>query len=275
MVTHAAIKTLIESPVEKRVAVLKHDFGYFFAYYFPHYIKYQFAPFHYDMFQDVHDLLDGRITELAWFAFRESAKSSIAMALICYLICFDSDEYVNVYSYDSVNAKRLLFDVVLELQMNARILNDFGHIYNTKRTADEATQKSIRDFVTNPIYDDNGNRIREGIRVEAHSTGSPIRGRRHGSSRPGLLILDDFENEKTIRSEPDTENIAKHIQSFKGGLDTKRGRVMYLGNYISEFANVQSIIERSKVDTNLRVRIIPIADDTGPTWPEKYVMTDI
>lgn len=215
-------------------------------------------------------MLEGKITELALIAFRESGKTSIALGLLLYQICYEKSEYINVDSYDSVNAKRLLFDVVLELQTNKRILNDFGNIYNTKRSADEVTQKSVKDFVTNPTYDGDGNKIREGIRVEAHSTGQPVRGRRHGAFRPQLLILDDFENEQTIRSEAYTNEIHRHIQSFKGGLDSARGRVLYLANYLSEFANVQSIIERSKIDENLRVRIIPIEQDGQPTWPEKY-----
>src|SRR3990167_2742745 len=271
IITPQRIKRLKELPATQRIAVCKEDFALFISYYLSHYMTYPFAPFHYKWFQDIHDLIDGKITEEALVAYRESAKTSIALMLLVYQICYEGNEYINVDSYDSVNAKRLLFDVVLELQTNKRILNDFGNIYNTKRSADEVTQKSIRDFVTNPTYDKDGNKIREGIRVEAHSTGQPVRGRRHGAFRPQLLILDDFENEQTIRSEAYTDEIHRHIQSFKGGLDSAKGRVLYLANYLSEFANVQSIIERSKVDSSLRVRIVPISDEVGnPTWPEKY-----
>src|SRR3990167_4163727 len=271
IITPQRIKRLKELPATQRIAVCKEDFALFISYYLSHYMTYPFAPFHYEWFQDIHDLIDGKITEEALVAYRESAKTSIALGLLLYSICYELYEYINVDSYDSVNAKRLLFDVVLELQTNKRILDDFGNIYNTKRSADEVTQKSVKDFVTNPTYDKDGNKIKEGIRVEAHSTGQPVRGRRHGAFRPQLLIIDDFENEQTIRSEAYTDEIHRHIQSFKGGLDSAKGRVLYLANYLSEFANVQSIIERSKVDEKLRVRIVPIADEDGrPTWPEKY-----
>lgn len=271
MITPEKIKRLKDLSPKERIAVCREKPELFAAYYFPHYISSAFSSFHYEMFQDTKDLMDGKITEAAWIAFRESGKTSIALMLLVYSICYEKYEYINVDSYDSVNAKRLLFDCVLELQTNKRILNDFGNIYNTKRSADEVTQKSVKDFVTNPTYDSDGNKVKEGIRVEAHSTGQPVRGRRHGAFRPQLLILDDFENEQTIRSEAYTDEIHRHIQSFKGGLDSSKGRVLYLANYLSEFANVQSIIERGKVDSGLRVRIIPIADESGnPTWPEKY-----
>src|SRR3990167_7921222 len=169
MITPEKIQRLKELTTKERISVCEQDFSLFYSYYLSHYISYQFAPFHYEWFQDIQDLRDGKITELALISFRESAKTSIALGLLLYYICYELNEYINVDSYDSVNAKRLLFDVVLELQTNKRILEDFGQIYNTKRNADEVTQKSIKDFVTNSTYKD-GNKIREGIRVEAHST---------------------------------------------------------------------------------------------------------
>jgi len=213
---------------------------------------------------DIHDLIDGKIKELSWIQFRESGKTSFAKGLLLYLICFRLDEYINVDSYDRENAERMLFDVVWELQTNERILEDFGQLYNISKSKDQVTQKRISNFITNPPPGQTG------IRVEAHSTQEPVRGRLHGAIRPGFIILDDFENRKTIKSEEYTKNIREHIQEFKGGLDSTRGRVLYLANYLSEFANVQSIIERSKIDSNLRIRMVPIQDENGPTWPEKY-----
>lgn len=256
---------MIKGTPAERAELTRVNFGAFFTYYLPHYVNYEFAPFHYEMMGDVHDLINGDIKELAWIQFRESSKTSFAKGLLLYLICFRLDEYINVDSYDRENAERMLYDVVWELQTNERILADFGQLYNVARSKDQVTQKRISNFVTNPPVDGTG------IRVEAHSTQEPVRGRLHGSKRPGFVVLDDFENKKTTKSDEYTKNIREHIQEFKGGLDSTRGRVLYLGNYLSEFANVQSIIERSKVDENLRIRIVPIADDNGkPTWPEKY-----
>lgn len=220
------------------------------------------------MAQDVHDLIEGKITELAWIQFRESAKTSFAKALVLYLICFRLDDYINVDSYEKENAERILYDVVWELQSNSRIKDDFGNIYNVQKTKDYIAQRRIGNFVTNSPPGETG------IRVEAHSTQEPVRGRLHGSKRPGLVILDDFEVNKTIRSEAYTEAIRQHIQEFKGGIDTVKGRVLYLGQYLSEFANVQGILERAKIDDKLRVRMVPIADEDGPTWPEKYALTE-
>ncbi len=265
---------------EVRMRATRNHFGYFLAHYLPLYVKSEFAPFHYDMMGDVHDLLNLKVREVAWFMFGESAKTSFAKALILYMIVFDIEPYINADAFDSTNSERILFDVVLELQTNTRIAEDFGELYNIKRSKEQVTQKRIKDFVTNPEKDEDGSIIKDGIRVEAHSTQESVRGRVHGAMRPGFVLLDDFETKKTLRSEVATNQIRTHMQEFKRGLDSSRRRVMYLGNILSEYGNVQSVIERSKVDPELRVRVVPICQGdlmTGlhsPTWPQRWALTD-
>ncbi len=264
---------------EARTKATKEHFGYFLTYYFPHYVMSKFATFHYDMMGDIHDLIDLRIRELAWFMFGESAKTSFAKAFIIYMIVYDIDPYINADAFDSTNSERVLFDIIHELQLNRRLREDFGELYNVSRTQTEATQKRIKDFITNPKRDDTGNIIKEGVRCEAHTTQESVRGRTHGPMRPGFVLMDDFETKMTLRSEVATTQIKTHIQEFKRGLDSSRHRVLYLGNMLSEFGNVQSIVDRVPQDSNLRVRVIPVCLGTlanmhSPTWPERWVLTD-
>lgn len=268
---------------QERISASSEHFGAFFTYYFADYVSYEYAPFHHDMFQDIHDLLgtgEVSLRELMWLMFRESAKTSIAKGLIVYLICFDLAKYINVDSYDKTNAERILFDVVLELQTNPRILNDFGNLYNSKRSPDEATQKRVSDFLTNRIERADGS-FKESIRVEAHSTQESVRGRLSGANRPDFLLMDDFETSKTKDSLASTENVKAHISEFYGGL-AGNAKILYLGNYISEYGTIQSLLDRAKTDARLRVRNVPIARDVemaqwpnssisgNPTWPSKY-----
>lgn len=213
-------------------------------------------------------------TEVMLLAFRESAKTSLVKEFVIYLIAYNLEDYIVWDSFDLTNSKRALFDIVVELQTNRRLKEDFGDLYNAKRQSDEITQKSVSDFITNPVRDIEGNIVSKGIRIEAHSTQEPARGFLHGGKRPGLVILDDFENNKTIRSEALTLSIWQHIQELKGGIDGIQFRVLYLGNYISQFANIQKIIDRQKVDTGLKVHIVPVIKDGVSTWHEKYTLTD-
>src|SRR3990167_10551799 len=101
MITPAKIQALKDLKSPQRIAVCKEKFELFIAYYLSHYITYPFAPFHYDWFQDIHDLIDGKITEESLISFRESAKTSVALGLLLYSICYELYEYINVDSYDS------------------------------------------------------------------------------------------------------------------------------------------------------------------------------
>ena len=214
------------------------------------------------MFDDVRELFDDTYREIAWIAFRESAKTSLAKGVVLWLIASGRRRYLNVDSFDKENAERVLFDIVVEMQMNKRFIADYGELYNVKREADNVTQKRISNFLTS-----------NGVRVEAHSTQESVRGRLHGHQRPDFLLLDDFETNKTKDSKAYTEQVIKHIDEFKAGLDST-AKIMYLGNYITEFGSVQTLFNRAKQDNRLLVRNIPIEKDGILAWPEKYVKTD-
>lgn len=259
-----AMEVMVKGKQSERIFIAENSFECFFTYYFLDYIKYPYAPFHFDMFDDIRDLLspDDKIRELAWIAFRESAKTSIAKGLITWLLTFKKRSYLNVDSFDKENSERLLFDVVLGLQINQKFKHDFGELFNAKKNPEEITQKRVNNFVTN-----------HGVRVEAHSTQESVRGRLHGHQRPDFLLLDDFETSKTKDSEAHTSQVIKHMDEFKAGLDSK-AKILYLGNYISEYGSVQALMDRAKTDKRLRIRNIPVIQNGKPTWPSKYDLTD-
>lgn len=263
MLNKVAFKNLPNLDKTGRVYICGQDFSMFFLYYFGSYYKYPFADFHYDFFQDIEDLMEGKYREVAWIAFRESAKTSVAKIFVLWLICYGKRRYLNVDSFDKENAERILFDVVLELQTNNLLRADFGELYNTKRSGDEATQKRVSNFVTS-----------NQVRVEAHSTQESVRGRLHGHQRPDFLLLDDFETNKTKDSKLQTEAVISHMNEFQSGLDST-AIVLYLGNYITEHGSVNELMVRAKTDHRLLIRNVPaIGDDGLPTWPAKYALTD-
>jgi hypothetical protein len=258
----AAMQKVVEGSRDERTYLCSKDFSLFFSYYFLDYVKIPFADFHFEMFRDVHDLFDDKYREIVWLMFRESAKTSFAKGLVTWLICYGKRRYINVDSFDKENAERILFDIVLELQTNQKIRADFGELFNSKRDPNEATQKRINNFVTN-----------NNVRVEAHSTQESVRGRIHGHQRPDFLLLDDFETNKTKDSKAYTLQVIGHIDEFKAGLDAT-AKILYLGNYITEYGSIQSLIERAKTDTRLHVRNVPVLVDGKTTWPAKYALTD-
>ena len=131
-------------------------------------------------------------------------------------------------------------------------------------------ERGIKDIKQNRI---NNFVCENGVRVEAHSTQESVRGRLHLNQRPDALILDDIETNKTKDSQAYTKQVADHISEAMAGLSTD-GFMLYLGNYITEYGNVNHIFQRAKNDNGIRVRNIPILIDNKPVWEAKYVLTD-
>lgn len=251
---------------QQRKAVFENPYSFllFFSYYYSPFIKSPFADFHLDFAEDLGDLVTGKIHELAWVTGRDTAKTSFAKAFLVQCIGGKKFRYPNVDSFERSNSERFLFEVVNNLQTNARFRFDYGELFNAPTQKGEKTQKRVSDFLTN-----------NGIRVEAHTTQESIRGRVHNEDRPDLIIIDDFETLNTVRSEAATKEIAEHISEMKGGIDQKNCRILYLCNKISDEGNVAKLEERAKDDPYFRVRHIFLLTPEGtPSWPERYVLTD-
>lgn len=247
---------------EERMFLCEHSFGLFAIYYFSNYFKYSLAPYHYEMAQDLEDLLAGKIRECAWIMFRESAKTTFAKLFVIWCIAYKKKKYINVDSFDKENAERILFDVVFELLNNKKLIEDFPRLFNRKRGIDEVKQTRVNNFVTE-----------NGIRVEAHSTQESVRGRIHLDQRPDLMIADDIETNKTKDSVAYTKQVQDHISEALAGMSPD-GVILYLGNYITEAGNIQFLIDRSVNDHKLRIRNVPVTTNNIPAWSAKYALTD-
>lgn len=261
--TKEALNRMITGTQKERKFLASESFGLFCIYYFKPYFKYSLASYHYDFFKDCEDLIENKIREVAWIAFRESGKTSIAKLFVIWLIATGKRRYINVDSFDKENAERILFDVAFEMVNNKRLQADFGVLFSKERGIDDIKQNRINNFV-----------CQNGVRVEAHSTQESVRGRLHLNQRPDCLILDDIETNKTKDSQAYTKQVQDHITEAMAGLSPD-GFMLYLGNYITEYGNIDYIFKRALNDKGIRVRNIPVILDNGrPAWESKYALTD-
>lgn len=260
--TKQALDKVINGTKEERAYLCEKSFMLFAMYYFSDYFVYPVAEFHKDFNNDLHDLVDGKIREVAWIAFRESAKTSYAKLFVIWLISYKKRKYINVDSFDKENAERILFDIAFEMTNNKRLQFDFGVMFSKERGISDIKQNRINNFVTE-----------NGIRVEAHSTQESVRGRLHLNQRPDCLLFDDIETNKTKDSEAYTKQVRDHLTEAQAGMSPD-GFILYLGNYITEYGNIQWLMDRAKIDTGLRIRNIPVMIDNVPTWPGKYALTN-
>ncbi len=261
--TKKALEKVINGKPEERMYLCEKSFGLFAIYYFQDYFKYKLADYHKDMVKDLHDLINGDIRECAWIMYRESGKTTFAKLFIIWMVAYNKRRYINVDSFDKENAERILFDVAFEMVNNPRLKADFGQLFSKERGINEIKQNRINNFVTE-----------NGIRLEAHSTQESVRGRIHLNQRPDFLLIDDFETNKTKDSQAYTKQVKDHITEAMAGM-APNGSILYLCNYITEYGNVQHLIERAINDHKLRIRNVPIMVDGKPSWDAKYAITDV
>lgn len=105
-----------------------------------------------------------------------------------------------------------------------------------------------------------------GIRVEALSFEKDIRGLRHGTRRPTLIILDDVETrERVMNPELRAKDEFKLNADIIPALDPKHGRIKFIGTIL----HPQSLLRKKLLQYG---GPIYRAEDThgNPTWPERF-----
>jgi len=139
-------QVILEGSPAERTYVLKHSFLGFALYYFSDYFTYALAPFHKDFAKDCEDLALGKKREVAWVGFKECAKTTFSKMFPYMVNLLQQRRFINYDSYDKSNAESALFDVVLELQTNRKLIGDFGQLFNEDRGDNEKKLKKINKF---------------------------------------------------------------------------------------------------------------------------------
>lgn len=266
---------MINGTQAQRKYIASKRFAYFCFYYFPEYFTYKTPDFHWDFFHDCENIDTGELRDVLWIAFRESAKTTIAKMFVTWCICYRKKKYIAWDSYDGTNAESALFDIIMNLQTNKKIINDFGRLYKKKKAqkTKEEQEEDAPEMKRGSVFITTNK-----IKVECFTTQYSARGRVSGKERPDLFVFDDIENNVTKNSIRLTQKIISHVDEVNTGLQNS-GSILYLGNYITEEGSIAHIRDRLEGKKGKIVRDIPMVtkDSEGnevPSWPGKYVMTN-
>lgn len=244
-----------ETEVEKakRIAHLEEFPEEWFKYYFPNYYKCPPAPFQIKATKRL--LKNKRWYEVrAWS--RELAKSVRSMFETLYL-ALATDEVRNVLlvssSYD--NAVRLLTPFQINLESNARIINDYGEQF-------QIGHWEIGEFIT-----------KKGVSFRALGAGQSPRGTRNEDLRVDMLIIDDFDTDEECRNSKIIDQKWKWLEQalFPTVSISGNYRILFNGNIIAKDCCITRAIKKA-----MHADIINIRDKNGKSvWPSKNSETDI
>lgn len=132
--------------------------------------------------------INNRGVRIAIAAPRGFAKSTIIEEFVMYCVVHKLEKFIVIISATQDQSEEHLRNIKMAFEANDRLRNDFPVICATDK------KDSVTRWAQDEIIFPNG------VRVLALSTGKQIRGRRHGESRPSLIILDDIELNESVRN---------------------------------------------------------------------------
>ncbi len=233
-------------------------FNLWARHFFPQYFKFPDAPFHKDIDTFNCRVYRGSLRYFVNIIFRGGAKTTRTKLFTAFALSNDLDhsrKYIKVLTKDIQNAKQFVTDVY-NMLITERTRHYYPEVF--EKTV-EKREETMASFTTST-----------GVKIRAGSVGTDQRGQIQEDSRPDLIIFDDIETRKTLRSAVETQAIHDNMEEAKNGL-AKDGGAIYLGNYLSERGNVHKLVQPTP---NKEVLIVPIEFRGEPMWAA-YTKADI
>jgi len=187
---------LTEEEIKILIAMCETDLYLFAIRYFSHYLKKPSSEFHKYLYSYLTENTNNRKKNSKGFkhavaAPRGAAKSTVISTIYpLWCIAYNKKRFIILLSDTISQSEDFLAEIKREIGNNALLLRDFPHL------AGEGAIWRGDEVIT-----------KNDIKILALGTGSKIRGRRYGVNRPDLIIADDIESAKTIRSESERTHI--------------------------------------------------------------------
>lgn len=228
---------------------------WFFRIYFPHYVKYEMADFHRDLFSLTEDQ---EIKTLVVEAFRGSGKTTIMgmSYAIWSILGVRQKKFVLLLAQTETQARQYLANIKKELESNALLRSDLGPF---EEPNDEWRAVSI----VLPKY---------GARIMVASIDKPVRGLRHGEHRPDLIICDDLEDLDTVKTLENRDKVYDWLMGDVIPLGDSDTQLVVIGTRLHE----DSILMRLRKEIREgRMRGVAksfpfLKEDETAMWPSKW-----
>jgi len=271
------IQSILESPDKNQVQAmfcfrLNQDsdeeiivkFNLWVRHQFPKQFTAKDALFHHTIDSKNLSVYRGETDSFTDIVFRGGGKTSRTKMFFAFVILCDEGHYrrfIKVLTKDGSNSKQIVTDIynILVNRKTQLLFPDIFEKTNAKR------EETMGSFTTS-----------YGVKLTADTVGTDQRGDVQGdeeSARPDLILFDDFETRKTLRSAVETKAIWDNMEEARLGL-SKNGGCIYNSNYISERGNVHKLIQRTKISKAHDLLIVPIVKNGEPTW-DLYTLQEI
>lgn len=221
---------------------------------------------------DFHKVLCAKLDELSsnptkklcWSVPRGHSKSGyMSNILPCHQIVFNKRKYILIISETGGMSKVFIDWVANQLKFNEKLRADFGEVLSPNKRLNEIDNQEA--FITST-----------GIKVQASSIGSQLRGARNGAYRPDLVILDDLESSKNTNT---AELRAKNEMWFNSVImpigDITRTAFIYMGTLVHGQGLLPHVLNRADFDGKIYSAIVS-EPERADLWEEfETILRDI
>lgn len=245
---------LLKNDRDFRVNLTRNSHQWFFMTYLRDHVTYPLA----DMHREIFRLTQGDDSLVTAVAFRSSGKSTIlSLSFPIWAVLSGRKKFILIVSKTEAQVKQIMYNIKAELEGNPYLISDFGP-FNAGDVWNELSLVL------------HGHRARiVGVSVE-HS----LRGLKHLSSRPDLVILDDVEDMESVRTGDSRD---KRYRWFKSEVIPAGGedcQIWVVGNLLHEDSLVSRLREEVEKKEIVGVyRQYPILAGGVPTWPGRFRST--
>jgi len=247
-------KAIVKNPLIRKTLARSSHY-YFFHIYLAHHIQYETAPFQKEIISITEDFKQKFAIILA---FRGSAKSTLVSLsyAIWSVIGKQNLKFILLISQTQGQARQLLANIRSEFESNELLRRDFGPF-------EDSNEVWRSNSLVLPRYN---------TMVMAASLGESIRGYKHGQYRPQLIILDDIEDNNSIRTKDGRDKTYNFVTSEVIPAGDTETKYLLVGNLLHSDSVVMRL--KNEIENGNRDGIIkeyPLWDkDKKPLWVAKF-----
>lgn len=224
--------------------------------YFPHYFTLPSSRLHLRLAEILQWKHHERCTCDAIVAPRSGAKTTWTSKLYTlFCICHDLEHYILLIGDSSEQSYQNLAAVKKELEENEALAAAYPQACGTGRRWNQSYIVTKND-----------------IKVEALGTRKKVRGRTHGPHRPGLIIIDDLENDEGVQSPAQRDKVFKWLNRALLPSGSEYCNVLFVGTALHPEDALQKIrnIPGWRFQTFSALTRPPIRQDLWDQWRVLY-----
>ena len=254
-----ALREKIVKDKKIRMELVRKNHFMFFQIYFSEHATYPTAPFQMEMFQLTEDT---KIQTKVICSFRGSGKTTIITLSfpIWAILGVLQKKYILILAQTIEQAKRILKNIKEELESNDLLRKDLGPFY------EEGEDWNSLSLVFS----------RQKARITIASVDTSIRGTKHGSHRPDLVILDDVEDINSTRTKEGRTKIFEWVTGDVLPIGDKNTIFFFVGNLLHSDSLLMRLKAKFENYPESGIyREYPFLDENGdPLWPGKFMTAE-